>query len=147
MEPEEKYEILEKFIKSRAWQYDDEILDAFAHKVATPSDKKEMLHPNSPNVNLAYVSTRELLNECYRRRAIEKFDWSVHVDKDMLEHEPAIRDYALRDLGQGLWNKFEKTEKFYNEAMSIREHLDHYSHKKIFNGEIYICKHPSKVKK
>jgi len=146
MEPEEKYEILEKFIKSRAWQYDDEILDAFAHKVATPSDKKEMLHPNSPNVNLAYISTRELLNECYRRRAIEKFVTSIEAPIEAFEDQEH-NSYLMRHIDEKLWYNVVNSNKFYSEALLHSKSALSSGFTRTLTGEIYICKHPSKVKK
>ncbi len=98
--------------------------------------------------DLSRVSTRELLNECYRRRAIEKFSYSTQVQLDLdLRYEVEIRERALRELGRGLWEGVMENRKFYPDAMIVSERVDSYRHTSIFTGEVYVCKHPTKVKK
>jgi len=98
--------------------------------------------------DLSRVSTRDLLNECYRRRAIEKFSYSTQVQLDLdLRYEVEIREHALRELGRGLWESVIENRKFYPDAMVVSERVDSYRHSNTFVGEVYVCKHPSKVKK
>ena len=128
MEPEIKYEILEKVVKAMSSGHNPS-----THYYDIP--------------DLSRISTRELLNECYRRRAIEKFDYNVNIDRFTLEHEPEIKKYAIQDLNRGIWDTVVNRNKFYADAMNISETFDHYRQMKIFAGEIYVCKHPLKVKK
>lgn len=141
MEPEDR-EILQKIMTSYQWpRYDDEVtipaMDGLIHRVKTSSGKPD----------LSEVSTRDLLNECYRRRAIEKFTYTQSIDEFALQHDPEMRAYALRELSRGVWETFVSNSKFYADAIAIKEEINRYQQRHEFAGEIYVCKHPTKVKK
>lgn len=97
--------------------------------------------------DLSVFSTQELLNECYRRRAIEKFDASIAVDKYFLDSEPASRAHLKQDLITSLISSMLKNGKFTEQAIAVKESEDFAHMRKIFESEIYICKHPTQVKK
>lgn len=101
----------------------------------------------SKHVDLSDVSTRDLLNECYRRRAIEKFTCTVTADMYFLKQEPQARDYLIKDLTRGMWESMLKNEKFSQDAISIKEEQNNPQIQTEFYGEVYICKHPTKVRK
>lgn len=113
---------------------------------------KTVVHKNRDgtmykSVDLSDVSTRDLLNECYRRRAIEKFSASVSVDQYMLKAQPEAIDYVMRDLSREVWEYVQRNSKFYNDAMVVKQ-SDVTSYMRTdFTGEIYVCKHPTKVRK
>ncbi len=98
-------------------------------------------------LDLSTISTRDLLNECYRRRAIEKFDASIAVDKYFLDSEPASRAHLKQDLITSLISSMLKNGKFTEQAIAVKESEDFAYMRKIFESEIYICKHPTQVKK
>ncbi len=144
MEPEDTYliqEIIQKMVTkdySFAPEYDDLI--------------KTVVHKNrdgtmSKSVDLSDVSTRDLLNECYRRRAIEKFDYKIEADSYMLEQHPDMREHVLTDLSRGLWEAMINNKKFSNDALDVKEERIRSYMRNVFRGEIYICKHPTKVRK
>lgn len=97
--------------------------------------------------DLSTINTRDLLNECYRRRAIEKFDASIAVDKYFLDSEPASRAHLKQDLITSLISSMLKNGKFTEQAIAVKEREDFAYMRKIFESEIYICKHPTQVKK
>jgi hypothetical protein len=101
----------------------------------------------SKHVDLSDVSTRDLLNECYRRRAIEKFTYKVDADMYFLKQEPQAREYLIKDLTRGMWESMLKNEKFSQDAISIKEEQNNPQIRTEFYGEVYICKHPTKVRK
>ena len=98
-------------------------------------------------VDLSGISTRDLLNECYRRRAIEKFSASVSVDQYMLKAQPEAIDYVMRDLSREVWEYVQRNNKFYNDAMVVKQNDVTSYMRTDFTGEIYVCKHPTKVRK
>lgn len=97
--------------------------------------------------DLSRISTRDLLNECYRRRAIEKFDYNVNADLYFLKQEPEARAYVIQDLMRGMWSTMLKNEKFSTDAINIKEKVNDLQLRTEFFGEVYICKHPTKVRK
>lgn len=102
------------------------------------------------HIDLSSVSTRDLLNECYRRRAIEKFDFKLDFDTYMMQERPDTPDtyrYVMKNLYEGLWDAVIADEKFSKDAIEVKqEHIT--SHMRtVFRGEIYVCKHPTKVRK
>jgi hypothetical protein len=116
------------------------INDPNAYKiVTTPSGYRHM--------DLSSVSTRDLLNECYRRRAIEKFTYDVSIDQYFLRQEPEAREYTMKDLKRGMWEVMLKNEKFVADAIQIIERQNNLQIRTEFQGEVYICKHPTKVRK
>lgn len=97
--------------------------------------------------DLSNISTRDLLNECYRRRAIEKFSGSISIDSYMLNDNPEAMGYVMRDLSRGVWDAVTSNSKFYEDAMSIKQSNVTSYMRTDFTGEIYICKHPTKVRR
>lgn len=144
MEPEDKYlmqEILQKMTYNN-YTLDpayDALINTIAHQNRDGSITKQ--------VDLSSVNTRDLLNECYRRRAIEKFTYDVSIDQYFLKQEPGAREYTFQDLKRGMWNVMLKDEKFIADAIQITERQNNKQIRTEFQGEIYICKHPTKVKK
>lgn len=143
MEPEDTYmtqEIIKHSNKMYSFvpEYDD-LIKTVVHKNRDGTMYK--------SVDLSGVSTRDLLNECYRRRAIEKFSASVSIDSYMLKAQPEAIDYVMRDLSREVWDSVVGNSKFYNDAMAIKETPFASFMRTEFTGEIYVCKHPTKVRK
>jgi hypothetical protein len=97
--------------------------------------------------DLSVFSTQELLNECYRRRAIEKFTTSLSVDSYMMQQHPDMIDYAMRDLSRDVWDKVMSNKKFIDDAFVVNQTRMHSVMSTDFEAEIYVCKHPTKVKR
>ena len=97
--------------------------------------------------DLSHVSTRDLLNECYRRRAIEKFSFTDSIDQDYLMMNPDAKEYITHDAMRCLWKSIYKDQKFLQDALMIREKSDIAYRRVNITGEIYVCKHPTKVRK
>ena len=97
--------------------------------------------------DLSHVSTRDLLNECYRRRAIEKFSFIDNIDKDYMMHNPDAKEYITHDLMKCLWTSICDDQKFLQDALTIKEETDLAYRTIKLTGEIYVCKHPTKVRK
>jgi hypothetical protein len=130
MEPETEYEVSSDLSKAvmKAWGSFD----------------KDFMVSGKPD--LSRISTRELLNECYRRRAIEKFVTSIEAPVEAFQDQEH-NSYLIRDVDQRLWHNVVNSGKFYSEAAvhSVSGLSPGYT--KTLTSEIYICKHPSKVKK
>lgn len=99
------------------------------------------------HIDLSSVSTRDLLNECYRRRAIEKFDYSQIIDTDYATMYPDAREHAIKEVLRGVVQSVLHNKKFADDAITLDEKVDRSNRQHIFTGEVYICKHPTKVKK
>ena len=142
MEPDDIQKLYQTYVSATADDY---------YKVVSWSDNSGVRHNvavgRDGKVDLASIPTRDLLNECYRRRAIEKFSASVSVDQYMLKAQPEAIDYVMRDLSREVWEFVQRNSKFYNDAMSITENKFTSFMRTDFTGEIYICKHPTKVRK
>ncbi len=146
MEPEDQ-EWINKVVNHYSWSqpHDEEIdiqtLGGKSYKVVT-SGPAAYRHPD-----LSSVSTRDLLNECYRRRAIEKFDFKLDFDTYMMQERPDAYKYVMKNLYEGLWDAVIANEKFSKDAIEVKqEHIT--SHMRtIFRGEVYMCKHPTKLRK
>ena len=144
MKPEDTYvmqEIMQKMLtKDYTFtpEYDD-LIKTVVHK----------MHDGSMNqsIDLSHVSTRNLLNECYRRRAIEKFTYRVDADMYFLKQEPKARDHLIRELIQAMWGCMLKNEKFSRDAIDITEQVNNSQIRTEFTGEVYICKHPNSLKR
>ena len=95
--------------------------------------------------DLSHVSTRDLLNECYRRRAIEKFSFTDNIDQDFLTMN--TKEYITHDAMHCLWKSIYKDQKFLQDALMINEKSDIAYRRVNITGEIYVCKHPTKVRK
>lgn len=102
---------------------------------------------NVSKPDLSTINTRDLLNECYRRRAIEKFTTSLSLDSYMMQQHPDMIDYAMRDLSRDVWDKVMSNKKFTDDAFVVNQTLMHHGMSTDFEAEIYVCKHPTKVKK
>ena len=136
MEPDE--EVI--FQKSLQTYMNHVINDPNAYKIVhTPSSYRHM--------DLSSVSTRDLLNECYRRRAIERFTYSAGVDSEMLRIHPDMRDRVMQKLVEGIAYEMQKNTKFFSHALDVKERHDSSYMRSEFRGEMYICKHPTKVQK
>lgn len=142
MEPDDIQKLYQTYVSATADDY---------YKVVSWSDNSGVRHNvvvgRDGKVDLSSIPTRDLLNECYRRRAIEKFSASVSVDQYMLKAQPEAIDYVMRDLSREVWEFVQRNSKFYNDAMSITENKFTSFMRTDFTGEIYICKHPTKVRK
>ena len=97
--------------------------------------------------DLSRVSTRDLLNECYRRRAIERFDYKVSADSYFLEEVKEARHHVKEDLIHGIWKSVAKNQAFADSALYITEEQDRAFMRVNMAGEIYICKHPKNLRK
>lgn len=142
MEPDDIQNLYQTYVTATSDDY---------YKVVSWSDNTGARHNvavgRDGKVDLASIPTRDLLNECYRRRAIEKFSANVSVDQYMLMHENEARDYVLRDLSRELWDSVVRNSKFYNDSIAIKETAVTSFMRTDFAEEIYICKHPTKVRK
>lgn len=140
MEPDDLQKLYQTYVTNRVTNDD-------YYKVVSWSDNTGARQNVAVRVDLSSISTRDLLNECYRRRAIEKFSGSVSVDQYMLQARPEAIDYVMRDLSREVWDSVVRNSKFYNDAMVITENGVTSYMRTDFTGEIYICKHPTKVRK
>ena len=142
MEPEDLQKLYQTYVTATADDY---------YKVVSWSDNTGARHNvavgRDGRVDLASIPTRDLLNECYRRRAIEKFSGSISIDSYMLNDHPEVMGYALSDLSRQVWDDFTNNTKFYTDAMAIKENSVTSYMRTDFTGEIYICKHPTKVRR
>jgi len=144
MEPETEQDWIRKQVLSNPRHHDE--ID-----IQTVSGKSYKVVTSGPtayrHMDLSSVSTRDLLNECYRRRAIEKFDFKLDVDSYMIKERPDAHRYVMKNLYEGLWDAVIADEKFSKDAIEVKqEHIT--SHMRtVFRGEIYVCKHPTKVRK
>ena len=142
MEPDE----IQKIYQTYATRTPDDF-----YKVVSWSDNSGVRHnsyilPNG-QLDLSSVSTRDLLNECYRRRAIEKFSFTDNIDQDYMMHNPDAKKYITHDLMKCLWTSICDNQKFLQDALTIKEETD-LSYRTIrLTGEMYVCKHPTKVRK
>lgn len=142
MEPEDLQKLYQTYVTATADDY---------YKVVSWSDNTGARHNvavgRDGRVDLSSIPTRDLLNECYRRRAIEKFSGSISIDSYMLKAEPEAIDYVMRDLSREVWDSVVRNSKFYNDAMVITENKVTSYMRTDFTGEIYVCKHPTKVRR
>lgn len=145
MEPEDK-ELIRHIMNRYKWNsYDDQIdvqsmSGGQSYKVMTTASGYR-------HMDLSSVSTRDLLNECYRRRAIERFTYKSSADMYFLKQEPQARDHMIKELVRGMWDCMLRDEKFSRDAIDIKEQVNNPLMQTEFTGEIYICKHPTKVRK
>lgn len=130
MEPETEYEVSGNLSKAvmKAWGSFD----------------KSYMATGKPD--LSDISTRELLNECYRRRAIEKFTTSIEAPIEEFE-DREHNMHLIRSVNERLWHNVEYSGKFYSEAAIHSVSATSKGYTRALTAEIYICKHPSKVKK
>ncbi len=122
------------------------------YKVVSWSDNSGVRHNTyvrpDGKLDLSSVSTRDLLNECYRRRAIEKFSVSRSVDSYMFQQYPDIMNYVMRDISKDVLDQVVANKKFYEDALVVNQTRTRYPGQSTdFEAEIYICKHPTKVKR
>ena len=145
MEPEDTY--IAQEIMQRMMSYNNYTLDPSYDSLINTIVQKNRDGSISKHIDLSSVSTRDLLNECYRRRAIEKFTYDVSIDQYFLRQEPEAREYTVKDLKRGMWEVMLKNEKFVADAIQIIERQNNLQIRTEFQGEVYICKHPTKVRK
>jgi hypothetical protein len=121
------------------------------YKIVSWSDNTGVRHNSyirpDGKLDLSSVSTRDLLNECYRRRAIEKFAVSRSVDSYMLQQHPDSMDYVMRNIARDVWDQVVANKKFYEDALIVKQTRMQSVMSTDFEAEIYICKHPTKVKR
>jgi hypothetical protein len=138
MEPEDR-ELIQQIMNHYKWpgSYD---YDVDEYMIKTPSRK------SNGEIDLSAVSTRELLNECYRRRAIECFKYTTSVDKTVYEQDAQVKPYIENDILKGLTYALGDNHKFKGDAIVVKESRDASMWRYEFAAELYICKHPTKVK-
>lgn len=114
------------------------------HSAATSTWQITKKEPVTAVTDLAKVSTRDLMNEIYRRRAIEKFDYSVEIPDIAYTQNTADQRklYAVKELLSSLTAQKFVTEK----ALAYRSWRDNTRDTTIYSYEIYLCKHPIHVK-
>ena len=142
MEPDEIQDTYQKYQSS---------ISKDEYKIVSWSDNYGTRHnayvkPNG-QLDLSGVSTRDLLNECYRRRAIEKFTTSLSVDSYMMQQHPDMIDYTMRSISRDIWDKVVSNKKFLDDAFVVNQTRMHSVMSTDFEAEIYVCKHPTKVRK
>lgn len=151
MEPEDR-ELIEKIMNQYKWPREYSVVDArecITDIETTTGQSYKVMTSGATSyrhMDLSSVSTRDLLNECYRRRAIEKFSYTTSVDIDFLQMHQSPYEYVLKDAGRNLWGQVMKT-KFFDDAMVVNEERDNMNRRYNLACEVYVCKHPSKVKK
>lgn len=145
MEPEDQ-ELIRNIMNHYKWNSYDDTIDV--QSMSSGQSYKVMTTQSGyRHMDLSSVSTRDLLNECYRRRAIEKFSYKVDADMYFLRQEPQARDHMIKELVRGMWGCMLRDEKFSRDAIDIKEQVNNPQIRTEFTGEIYICKHPTKVRK
>lgn len=148
-------QVLQYFLMENVMEPDETIQKLYQmyekdeYKIVSWSDNYGARHnayvkPNG-QLDLSGVGTRDLLNECYRRRAIEKFTTSVSVDSYMLQQHPDMLDYAMRNLSRDVWDNVVSNKKFLDDAFVVNQTRMQSVMSTDFEGEIYVCKHPTKV--
>lgn len=151
MEPEDR-ELIEKIMNQYKWPREYSVVDArecITDIETTTGQSYKVMTSGATSyrhMDLSSVSTRDLLNECYRRRAIEKFSYTTSVDIDFLQMHLSPYEYVLKDAGRNLWGQVMKN-KFFDDAMAVNEERDNMNRRHNFACEVYVCKHPSMVKK
>lgn len=142
MEPDDIQKLYQTYVSATADDY---------YKVVSWSDNSGVRHNvavgRDGKVDLSSIPTRDLLNECYRRRAIERFTYKSSADMYFLKQEPKAREHIVEALVRGMWDCMLRNEKFANDAIRVEEEQNHPQIRTEFTGEIYICKHPTKVRK
>lgn len=142
MEPDDIQKLYQTYVSATANNYSKVVSwsnnSGVRHNVAVGRDDK---------VDLSSIPTRDLLNECYRRRAIERFTYKSSVDMYFLKQEPKAREHVVEELIRGMWDCMLRNEKFANDAIHVKEEPNNPQIRTEFTGEIYICKHPTKVRK
>lgn len=142
MEPDNIQKLYQTYVSATANNYSKVVSwsnnSGVRHNVAVGLDDK---------VDLSSIPTRDLLNECYRRRAIERFTYKSSADMYFLKQEPKAREHVVEELIRGMWDCMLRNEKFANDAIHVKEEPNNPQIRTEFTGEIYICKHPTKVRK
>lgn len=142
MEPDNIQKLYQTYVSATANNYSKVVSwsnnSGVRHNVAVGLDDK---------VDLSSIPTRDLLNECYRRRAIERFTYKSSADMYFLKQEPKAREHMVEELIRGMWDCMLRNEKFANDAIHVKEEPNNPQIRTEFTGEIYICKHPTKVRK
>ena len=100
--------------------------------------------------DLSQFSTRELLNEAYRRGAIRPFSQRFRVAPYMFKDEAESSEYmkhvhqtVVRDLLIGNADTFQK----YGAIDMTTKDFTVTHQESVIEAEIYICKHPKIIKK
>lgn len=97
--------------------------------------------------DLSSVSTRDLLNECYRRRAIEKFSCARHADDYMATHDGSYVKYLMEQIKRDVWDSVLDNKKFLSDAVVVKHQPDFVNNMQVYTSEVYVCKHPTSLRK
>lgn len=97
--------------------------------------------------DLSSISTRDLLNECYRRRAIEKFSVDRNADEYMVQNDRSYTEYVMDHIRKEVWFAVMDNKKFLPEAVPIKHAHDSINRMHRYTAEVYVCKHPMSLKK
>jgi hypothetical protein len=65
----------------------------------------------------------------------------------MLREDPDTMDYAMRDISRDVWDHVMSNKKFCEDALVVKQTQMQSVMSTDFEAEIYICKHPTKVKR
>lgn len=136
MEPEDQ-ELIKRILDQYSWQMPHQN-DMYA---------KAPLRSRDGKADLSDVDTRDLLNECYRRRAIEKFTYTQLADTLMVQHDPKFTPHVIDRIQRDVWDAVRENQKFFTDAVIINESHDYAMRAQKYVAEVYVCKHPTKVRK
>ena len=139
MEPEDQ-ELIKRILDQYSWQMPHQN-DMYGKAPLRSRDRK---------VDLSDVDTRDLLNECYRRRAIEKFNATRSIDSHVFDEyadDAGFRSHVEKDILQLLMHSMQQNQKFFLDAVVVKESKNRSMMRYDFEAELFMCKHPTKVRK
>jgi len=65
----------------------------------------------------------------------------------MLQQYPDSMDYVMRNIARDVWDQIVANKRFYEDALIVNQTQIQSVMSTDFEAEIYICKHPTKVKR
>jgi len=65
----------------------------------------------------------------------------------MLQQYPDSIDYVMRNISRDVWDQIVANKKFYEDALVVKQTQIQSVMSTDFEAEMYICKHPTKVKR
>jgi len=65
----------------------------------------------------------------------------------MLQQYPDSIDYVMRNIARDVWDQIVANKKFYEDAFVVKQTQIQSVMSTDFEAEMYICKHPTKVKR
>jgi GTPase len=65
----------------------------------------------------------------------------------MLQEHPNSMDYVMGDISRAVLDQVMSDKKFYEDALVVKQTRMQSVMSTDFEAEIYICKHPTKVKR